>query len=384
MWALSLVSIVAAAILSWKNPPLTTTAYDPLSNFVWVAAWIGFGFVGALIVSSRPHNRIGWALCGITLAVGVAVLSGEYGNVGYIHGLPMNRVAAWLATWTFVSAVGLVGALLLLFPDGRLATRRRRWLARALTAVIALGVVVYAVQPGPVVGDAPPLNPLGIDALGPQLEVASGVVGGAVGVVMMLVLLDMLLRFWRSRGVERQQFRWFALAALAFPVMFFPVILFADEPTEFDPVSLVFFLCGNGLAAAIGIAVTRHGLYEINRVISRTIAYLLLTVVLAALYLGGVTLITTLTSPVVGDSPLAVAAATLAAAAAFGPARRRIQASVDRRFNRHRYNAGQTVDAYRHRLRDEVNMDALSADLLSTVSATVQPAQATLWLRGTK
>ncbi len=142
------------------------------------------------------------------------------------------------------------------------------------------------------------------------------------------------------------------------------------------------FVCANGLAAAIGIAVTRHGLYEIGRVISRSVSYALLTAILIAVYLSAVTILTAATAPVTRDSPLAVAAATLLAAAVFRPARRRVQQIVDRRFNRARYDASRTIESYRHRLREEVDVDALTEDLLATVTASMQPAGAALWLRG--
>ncbi|HVM18715.1 MAG TPA: hypothetical protein VM307_02020 [Egibacteraceae bacterium] len=382
MWLLGVVLIVSAGLLSAAYPAETTTTDDPVSNFVWVSSWLGFGLVGALIVTNRPDNRIGWVLCGITLAVGLAVFGPSYGRAAYQDGLPLGALATWVGAWGFIPSVGLVLGLLLLFPDGRGSGRGRRWLGCALVALVAAETLVYAFRPGPVEGDGPPFNPLGIDAIGAQLDALTGALGTAIGACALLVLGNLVWRFRRSRGVERQQFRWFAFAALTFPVLFAFIQTVAPEPEGFDPITLVFALCGNGLAAAIGIAVTRHGLYEINRVISRTISYALLTVLLVGLYLGAVTLLTAVTAPVTGDSPIAVAAATLAAAAAFGPARRRIQSAVDRRFNRARYDAGRTVETYRGRIRDEVDVSAVADGLLATVTASMQPASAALWLVG--
>lgn len=391
-WGLCLAgvaAIVAAGILSAIYPFTSAQeTYDPVGEFVWAASWIGFGVVGALIVTQRPTNRIGWVLVGITSLLGVGILAVVYGRAAYENpaaGLPLGMVATWFGTWTTGFAFGLVLALLLLFPSAELASRRQRWLGAALAMAVLAVSLVEAVMPGPVEGEAPPLNPLGLTMFAEQLDAAQDVLAGVLVVLAVLVLLDFVYRFWRSRGVQRQQFRWLALAASAFPFLFVLAMVLEDNVTGdegFDPVVLVFFVCGNGLAAAIGVAVTRHGLYEINRVISRSVTYVMLTAVLAALYLAAVTLLTSVTAPVAGDSPLAVAAATLAVAAAFGPARRRIQGVVDRRFNRARYDAARMVEAYRGRLRDEVDVNAVATRLLATVNDSMQPAGAVLWLSG--
>ena len=389
-WLLAVAAVIAAAVLSVRYPPESVLGeFSLLDQIVWSSAWLGFGLVGAVIVSRRPDNTIGWVLCGITFLVSLAVFAPSYARAAYAsdwNGYPLAGVAAWAGTWVFTATSGLVVALLLLFPTGRLGSRRARILARLLAVVVTIDTVIYAFMPGPIEGDTPPVNPLGVESLADVITAATAQLGAAVALIALAVVADAVLRYRRSRGVERQQFRWFTVAVAAFPVLF-ALAMATDElraPGSVDPVPIVLFLCANGLAAAIGIAVTRHGLYEINRVVSRAVSYLVLSALLAALYLAAVTVLTTVTVPLTKNSPVAVAAATLLAAAAFGPARRRIQDAVDRRFNRARYDAGQTVERYRHRLREEVDLDALTSDLLGTVRSSMQPSGAVLWLRGSK
>lgn len=387
-WVLSATAIGYALILSTRYPPTSSLeAFSVVDDALWSSSWLGFGFVGALIVSQRSRNRIGWVLCGITFGLAITIFGPTYARASLLSGgLPLAGLAAWLGTWTFVAAAGLVIALVLLFPSGTLTTRRQHWLARLLIVLVIADVGLYAVRPGPVEGDAPPDNPLGIATLDPVFDSISGVVGVVLTLVALLVVADAIARYRRAEGVERQQFRWFSIATASFPLLFFMGIaaesLLLGE-RGFDPVPIAFLLCGNGLAAAIGVAVTRHGLYEISRIVSRSVSYLLLSATLLGIYAVSVTVLTAATAPVTGDSPVAVAAATLLAAAAFSPARRGIQRRVDRRFNRARYDAGVTVDAYRARLRDEVEMVTLTRDLLQTVAVSMQPQTVSLWLSQT-
>lgn len=388
MWIIGATCIVGGSALAARYPAFSILEpFDAVANFVWSGAWLGFGLVGALIVSQRPRNLIGWVLCGITFCVGLAAAGPSYGRAAATPGnaLPLGDLATWIGAWAFTPTISLVVLLLLLFPSATLPTRRQRILGGTLVAVMVVGMVLAMVTPGPVEGDAPPLNPLGIEAWASPIATITGFLSTVVALVAVGTLADLVYRFWRSRGVERQQFRWLALAACAFPVLFFLAILveeYITGPRAFDPVVIVVFAFGNGMAAAVGIAVTRYGLYEINRVVSRTVGYALLTAVLVSIYLAAVTLLTAATAPITRKSPVAVAAATLLAAAVFGPARRTIQGAVDRRFNRARYDASRTVEAYRLRLREEVDLDALSRDLLATVRSSMQPAGAAVWLRG--
>ena len=389
LWAIAVVATCAGTYLAAKYPFTSSQeTQDSAAEFVWSASWFGVGLVGALIVSQRPRNRIGWVLVGITFTLAMNVVATSYGRAAFFDpaaGLPLGHVATWFATWGFNLVAALVVAVLLLFPSGELPVRRQKVLAWLLAGLAVAAIAVDAFTPGPVEGEGPPLNPLGLTRLAGGLDAAGTVLGMAQVVVAIAVLADFVYRFWRSRGLQRQQFRWMVLAAAAFPVLFVGAILVESAfltNDAFDPVVAVFFVCGNGMAAAIGVAVSRHGLYEMSRVVSRSLGYAVLTAVLVATYLGAVTVLTWAIAPNSDDSPLAVAAATLLAAAVFGPARRRIQGVVDRRFDRARYDAGQTVERYRHRLREQVDVDALTRDLLGTVSASMHPAGALLLLRG--
>ena len=387
VWVVSVAAILTASVLASLYPFTSAQeVHDPAGETVWALSWVGFGLVGAMIVSRRPTQRIGWLLVAITAGLAVTMFVPSYARAAFEHAgaLPFGSVAAWIAAWAFYPSTGLVLALLLMYPDGY-AGGRSGLLLKLLVPTVALRTLIGAFTPGPIEGDAPPFNPLGLGALESQLHAAADGTSFVIVAIAMLILADFVYRFWRSHGTQRMQFRWLALAAVAFPVLFLAGIWFEQTfltADTFDPVVTVFFVCGNGLAAAIWVAISRHGLYEIDRVISRTVGYLLLTASLVVVYLAAVTVLTAATAPITKKSPIAVAAATLLAAAAFGPARRRIQDLVDRRFNRARYDAAVTVDAYRGRLRDEVDLETVSADLVATVLSVMQPAGTQLWLAG--
>ncbi len=386
MWLLGVAAIVAGALFASRNSPISSTQSpeSAIEGAIWVSGWFGFGLVGAMLVTSRPKNRIGWILCGITFCLGVSLFLSAYGRYALVTqpgALPFGSAAAWLATWTFQPLIFLVLALVVLFPGGSARTRLGRWTLRLLLLLGGLQVVAYAIRPGPIEGDTPPNNPLGIPGTNSFLDPAIEAIATLIGAVALVAMVDLILRYRRSRGVERQQFRWFVAAVAAFPLLFFAALALEELVLGyegFDPVVVVFALWGNGTAAAIGFAVTRHGLYEIDRIISRTVSYTLIAVVLGAVYAGGVLGLPTLI-PNAGD--LAVAASTLTAVALFSPLRRRVQYLVDRRFNRRRYDADKEVEAFASRLRNEVDLATVTGDLRSVVVRTVEPVTATVWLR---
>lgn len=237
---------------------------------------------------------------------------------------PLGLVAAWLATWLFVVVASLAMALVISYPTGS-PTRFGRLLFRTLLGIAAIDGLAFAFRPGPVEGDTPPNNPLGINGAGPVLSGVIETLGTVLALLAILTVLDLAIRFRRARGVERQQFRWFLAAVVAFPVLFLLAIIVEEQllgNQGFDPVVVIIFLWGNGTAVAIGLAITRHGLYEIDRIISRTVTYGLLTAVVAAVYLGAVSVIGSLLP---SQEQLAVAGSTLLAAALINPLRRRIQ-----------------------------------------------------------
>jgi hypothetical protein len=283
--------------------------------------------------------------------------------------------------------VCVLALALLLTPTGSLPSRRWRWLGFALAAVAVASVIGGPFNYRPL---EPPLesvtSPLGIDlaASSPTVRLLYEVVGGGLSVAFPLVIVaatgSLVMRFWQARGVERQQLRWVALAAALVPVA---VLVAIAASTIGGPAAdtVVTFAIGTVswlVPLALGAAVLRYRLYDLDRIISRTLAYGLVTLLLG----GGYAAVALLLGRLLGrSSSLAVAGATLAVAALFQPVRHRVQAVVDRRFNRRRYDAARTVEAFAARLREQVNVDALAAELLDVVDQTVAPTKASLWLR---
>ena len=386
MWVIGLAAIAAAAVLAALNPPISTTQVpeSTVEGAIWVSSWIGFGLVGAIIVTSRQRNRIGWILCGITFWLGLALFLPAYARYALVTtggAFPLGEAAAWLATWMFIPLICLVVGLVILFPTGQ-TSAFGRWVLRVFLVLAGLEMVAYALRPGPIEGDTPPHNPLGIAGTKPLFDTIIEGIGAALTVIAILGLVDLVLRYRRSRGVERQQLRWFVAAVAAFPILFF-LAIFLEETLvgyeAFDPVVLVFFLWGNGTAVAIGLAVTRHGLYEIDKIISRAVTYAVVSAALIGVYVGLIFVLTNYLP--FRDGQLAVAASTLAVAALFNPLRRRVQETVDRRFNRSRYDADRAIQGFAARLRDQVELDELARDLNSVTIHSMQPASVALWVK---
>ena len=361
--------------------------------------WGAFPTVGAVIVAHQPRNRIGWLCCTVGLLVGPAFFAHDYAWYALVHrpgSLPGGLAMAWLSQWPSAVAYGLVVTfLLLLFPDGRLVSPRWRIVAWAAAADLAGLSAWIAFAPGPLsaVGLETVPNPLGIQWPGPPPRLLEAIARQALELLIalsaLLILLSaasMVVRFRRARGVERQQLKWFTyaplVAVLVWLISSIPALM-SEAPSVV--VVLRVYIAGAiiavGIPLAIGIAVLRYRLYDIDRLINRTLVYGLLTVLLALVYAAGVFLLGPLLNPAGGESALAVAASTLAVAAFFQPARRRVQAGVDRRFNRRRYEATKSVAAFSTRLRDEIDLDTLSAELLAVVNQTMEPTRASLWLR---
>jgi hypothetical protein len=340
---------------------------------------------GAVLAGYRPANPIGWILVAMGLASGVSVVLGEYGyyalhtNPGPVPG---GVLALWLQTLVWFLPIGLVPLLVLLVPDGSLPSPRWRPLAWVAVAAMTLVIVAGTFSPGPIGGDPlpGPQNPLGIGPARQPLDLAAGVGFLVTPVLAVVALVALVLRFRRAQGVERQQLKWFAYGSF---------LLLAGLAALFTPlsegVSKAIVAAGlSGFTAALAVAVLRHGLYEIDVIINRTLVYGLLSALLGGVYASAVLILGQVFGGVGGNPPSwGVAGATLAVAALFQPARRRIQAAVDRRFNRRRYDAAKTVEAFSRRLRDEVDLDALSVELLGVVDQTMQPTRASIWLRPT-
>jgi hypothetical protein len=366
------------------------TAGDVIDELGWRIAYGSCATVGAVIVSRRSRNVVGWILCAIGISSAVAAFAQDYAIVALLGrqaALPGGLVMGWLGSWPWYIAFGLILTfLLLLFPDGRLPSRRWRPIAWLAAAVITLTCVWAAFASRPLEGPRGipmPQNPWAIEQAAGFFRLLAACTFVMLPALAVVSLASLVVRFRRSRGVERQQLKWFTYAALlvvGWWVLSTPTGLSAQLT---GPLWLVLEAISSWLIpAAIGIAILRHHLYDIDRLINRTLVYGLLTALLGAVYAGAVLLLGQLFGGIGADPPSwAVAGATLAVAALFQPARRRIQAVVDRRFNRRKYDAAKTIERFSARLRDEVDLDTLSTELLAVVDLTMQPTTASLWLR---
>jgi hypothetical protein len=371
--------VVASFLLRAINDPTTNVGGAVLTRLGWGA----YPTVGAVIVARRPRNPVGWLCCAVGLLLGPAFFGQDYAWYALVHepgSLPGGLAMAWLGQWPWRVVLGLLSLLLLLFPTGRLVSARWRpvaWAAAAGTVLLGLWAA-FAPEPLEGAGLAGLTNPLGIrgaEGIFRVLEAAAAV----LLLVTILAAASMVVRFRRSRGEERQQLKWFTYAAVVSVLVWllFIVTGVADRlPAVFGiPVVLIWLVA---VPAAIGVAMLRYRLYDIDRIINRTLVYGLLSALLGGAYAG---LVLVLGQVLGRSSSLAVAIATLMTAAAFQPARRRIQQAVDRRFNRRRYDAAKTIQAFSARLRQQVDLDELSAELLAVVDRTMEPATVSLWLR---
>jgi hypothetical protein len=340
-----------------------------------------------VIITRRAGNRIGW-LC---WAIGFTFIFSFFGSPDVWATLAANehRSSTWallplLANIAWLGTLlGLLPFLVLLFPTGRLLSRRWRPVAWALGLVIGLYLTARLLTPGPIdprlAGN--PQNPLGVESTEGLLQLVQTLTGVAAPILILAVLASVVVRFRRARGEERQQLKWFTVAVAAELVLTPGVGAVAEQVAPVLGELVVFPVSLSLIPIAIGIAVLRYRLYDIDRIINRTLVYGLLTVLLGAIYTAGVFGLGQLLNPVAGESALAVAASTLAVAALFQPLRRRIQAIVDRRFNRRRYDAAKTIEAFSARLRDQLDLDTLTSELLAIVDQTTEPTRASLWLR---
>jgi hypothetical protein len=366
------------------------TGHGHLRDAAMAVALLSYPVVGALIAARQPHNLVGWVLCAAGLSFTLGVVSEPYARYALVTApgsLPGGAWGAWAGTWWFAPFFVLVVVVLpLVFPTGRLLSPRWRLVAWSGLAFMLLTMVGNALQPDAVrvSGLGAVHNPVGVPvawtpwldrliSLGALLLIPS--IGGAVAAVV--------VRFRHARGVERQQLKWCSAAAALLPVPF----VVGDLPNlgiDVPPVlvEVLFILVVPLLPLSVGVAIRRYRLYEIDRLISRTLVYGLLTALLGAVYGGVVLILGQLFGGISAEPPSwAVAGATLAVAALFQPARRRIQAVVDRRFNRRKYDAARTVAAFSARLRDQIDLDTLSAELLAVVDQTMEPTRLSLWLR---
>ena len=373
---------VLALVLVGLAVGLWLVVHRPVPGAVGYGYWregmvttLAYATVGALITTRRPGHPVGWLFLGAGLGGAAQLATGEFAAAFLAASGPSVAVAvaAWVSSLFQLVVVGLLVCLLLVFPTGR-PPSRRWWM---LVWVVAAGVVLFSVGAGlaPARYEEFPgvENPFGITSLEAVLGWIDGV-GGVLFVAGFLgALASLVVRFTRSRGLERQQLKWFVYAAgLGVAVLVLPIPL---------PDFLEWTLAPVGLSVAAAVAVLRYRLYDIDRLINRTLVYGLLTAILGLGYAAGSLVFILGTGVGSGPPSWLVAAVTLAAAAVFRPARHRIQAAVDRRFNRRRYHAATTIQAFTTRLRAQIELDTLATELLAVVDQTMEPTRVSLWLR---
>jgi hypothetical protein len=390
-WSLCLACVSLASfapLLAFLNDRTLVVFFRERDLGVVMVLVISFSVVGALVVSHRPENLVGWIFCAAALFQALSLVGVEYATYARVTrpgSLPFGASVSWLAEWIWAPGLVLILVFLpLLFPDGRPPSRR--WWPVAWLGGLSI-VIISA-----------PIWLLVWSRRGRELLEDGGIAQGVPGWLLallrvgfplmllagLLAVLSLFLRFRRARGDERQQIKWFAsAAALTLTWIFVGELLLDPQGGVFGVVGAILGLVVvSSIPIATGIAIFRYRLYDIDRIVNRALVYGALSVALVLVYLGGViSLQYAFRTFAGGESQLAVVASTLAIAALFNPLRRRIQTAVDRRFYRSKYDARKTLAAFSSRLRDETDLDALGGELESVVRETVQPARVTLWLR---
>jgi hypothetical protein len=389
-WATSIALLVAGVgmllTMRYGFPNLPSGSYSGETTIIPAV----YATLGLVVATRRPRHPVGWLLMGCGLTASIQGTVTQYASLAAAADLPGRVHGLWGFSLAQRAWFGLMVLLFLLFPTGQLPSSRWRPVAWSLVAGLGLVMITQALTPGTLFDFPEEQNPFGAPALEPilgPLGTLGGLllVGGSLGAIAALIV-----RLRRSRGRERQQIKWFVYVALLGIAVIFvlgPLIsgVIGQLPHGYGGVLGVllnpWLLTPIALAVTVAAAIVRHQLYDIDRVINRTLVYGLLTLLLGTVYAVGVFVLGRLLAPGDGQSELAIAASTLAVAALFQPARRRLQSIVDRRFNRARYDAARTIAAFSTRLRDEIDLDTLSTELLAVVNQTVQPTQVSFWLR---
>jgi hypothetical protein len=385
LWGLAILGLASGGVLGYLNRQIPREESVLLGVSFGIVALV-LATVGALVASRRPENPIGWILLGVAVAIclggGFADGYAVYGLLNEPGSLPAARLFAWLAHFVIEGGGLLLGSfviVMLLFPDGRPPSGRWRplvWLV-ALAAVVSQLAAAFGTEDLPAFPGV--RNPLRIGFAESVLQAAGDWLILLFLVTSLAAAASLVVRFRRSRGVARQQLKWIVGAGVFLAVTsasgpFWWLVV----PTVGEVVwPLLFAVALAAIPVAVGIAILRYRLYDIDRIVNRALVYGVLTVLLAAVYAGVAVGLGTL----VGQSSLVVAASTLLVAALFRPARRWVQGLIDRRFYRRRYDAARTLEAFTARLREEVDLDSLTEDLVEVVRDTMQPARASLWLR---
>lgn len=374
-------SIVTVTLFALSIPLLVASGSgtDPF-GVVYPIPFVAMALIGALIVTRQRRHTVGW----LFLAAGSLSIANAFARAYAMYSyegpgpLPGAAIAAWSAIWTWMPSTSFLALVFVLFPTGSARGRAWRWVSRVMVLLIGLTVIAAVPLlsvPGRTLHELN--NPSEVSA-GYWLALLSN---GPVPALLLVGFVALVVRFVRSRGVERLQMKWFVLGgcllAIAAAVPFFSS---SDDPIN-TPIGLASVMVGmTAIPVTSAIAILRYRLYNIDRIISRTVSYALVTATLGGLF----ALVALAPTAVIGteDSPdWVIAAATLAVVATFRPVRARVQRFVDRRFDRLRYDAARTIEGFASRLREEVDVDALGAELRDVVVSTVHPSHVSLWLR---
>src|SRR5206468_6649491 len=370
---------LALLAASWEAPAPDSWGFRGFTVLFATA----YGGVGAILTSRRPENRVGWILLAAGTFSAVQLLVEEYaifGVVGRSAPLPGAVFAGWVESWIWlVAAVLIVVITLLLFPNGEFVSPRWRIVAWLAAADLAVGVAGLAFAAGPLNNAPFALNPFPLlGEPGRYLFYAS-----FAGVVLLATsaAASLVVRYRRSAGAGRQQLKWLALEAVLISIAIVITGLAQAFAPTFKPVQVLFIVVLALMPVAIGVAILRYRLYDIDVLINRAIVYAATTAAIALTFFGGIVVLQTGLRPLTGGSEVAVAASPLACFALFQPIRPRMQSTVDRRFYRARYDAVRAVDHFTAELTAEVDLGAVRASLLAAVSETLQPESASVWLR---
>ena len=378
--AITAALMAVAVLLSLDAPPADTVFGVPVySAFSAIAS----AAVGALLLWRSPTHVVGWVLVGGALASATEKAADQYGSLATLRqpDLPGGDWAVWLGSWIWFVAIVLYAVVLpIVFPTGRPPTAR--WcIGLAAGGVALLGLIgTVALRTGPLEGAPGVQNPVGV--LSPeQAALVQAIALPLLVVSIGTAIAAMVVRYRRSSGVERQQLKWLAYALAMLGLSFVVSAVLRQVGRGFDVSAIGILLAATLVPIAAGVAILRYRLYDIDVLINRTLVYVATSAGLLATYVVSVLALGSALRPLTGSGELAVAGSTLFVVALFQPLRRRVQDAVDRRFYRSRYDAARTLDAFGARLRDEVDLDAVRADLLDVVRDTVRPAHASIWLR---
>lgn len=374
-------TITVASLVSLVIANTAGATRIEVADFAWPLPNIVVGFV---LASRRPRLVTGWLFAAIGLLAGTGAAADVLAAAGLQRAQPpwWGVAGAWYGEWYWIPMIYVTLVFVpLVFPSGPPEGRRWRWITRAALATMTLAIAIAMLQERlDTPDDLTVANPIGISGLADVEEgIASAFLIAASFAFLLIAMISLAVRFRRSNGVERQQLKWFTSAATALILGFIlQGVVDALFQTRLPSLDVVLFAL---TPIAAGVAVLRYRLYAIDRIISRTVTYALVTALLVGVYVGAITVMSAAMGSLGGESPVAIATATLAAAALFRPARKAIQDRVDRRFNRARYDVERTLEQFRDRVRNDVDLERLCTDLVAVTDHALQPRTATVWLR---